>query len=189
MRRKVRSASEAHDIHETHFAWLLASARTIAVSIAREKGTAHTRVVREALVDYGIMQEVPPNEAEERWLGTLFRDRLVWEKTGEKVPRHSEVRNTHRGSEGVNVWRIRPGADLSRYADPPPLPPGVTLPIRPGRRVDAGPAADRPNGDLPFNPAAALRDIARLRKMSAMHGDREGDDFVKLVKWLEGRAA
>lgn len=139
MRRKTRSTSEAFAILERWREYKLQCGRVLAVRIAQVRGTVHVGLVREALVAEGIVADVPVDEINgpsERWIGPLFIDRKVWEKTGERVPRANRGRNVH-GGDTVNVWRLIPGADVSAYLTMPD-PPVAAIAEAPEPAAEAG---------------------------------------------------
>ncbi len=177
LRRKTRSTSEAFAILERWREYKLQCGRVLAVRIAQVRGTVHVGLVREALVAEGIVADVPVDEINgpsERWIGPLFIDRKVWEKTGERVPRANRGRNVH-GGDTVNVWRLIPGADVSSY---------LTMPDPP-----VTPAAEAPE------PAAEAGNVVRFNLRVAAEELRAacvgplGPDATAALVWMLGETA
>lgn len=125
--RRVQSAEEAHDLHETWRAWLLALARHHAVSYALLHTTVHTRNVRDALCDEGILPAagVGAGAAVERWLGSVFK-KGPWVWTGTTHAVTSSATNIH-GGQSVKVWRLntRDTDELAPWLVRPEEPEGA----------------------------------------------------------------
>lgn len=171
MTRKVRSTDEALALHERYRAHLLFAGRCIAVSQAKLEKSTHTRKVRAEMIRLGYIVDLPPDEAQERWLGALFRPYAIWEWTGDRAPRDSEDRNTHKGAEGVKVWRLREGADTSPWTVLPPV-------------KEAPPPISPDPYSPPFDSSECLKVLAHFQRLATLSGERWGDNMERLQKWL-----
>lgn len=84
-----------------------------AVEIAKRKLTVHSREVRDALVQKGLLDETA---GPEHWLGAAMH-RLnkegILEKSGHTYKYTDASRGIHERT--VTVWQLREGADTSRY--------------------------------------------------------------------------
>jgi hypothetical protein len=80
---------------------LIAKARAIAETLARAQGTVHSRQVREAMRQQGLLLD---ESASEFWLGAVFRgEGWVW--TGQWHTHSDAARNIHERT--VKVWKLR----------------------------------------------------------------------------------
>jgi hypothetical protein len=90
--------------------------RYVATEIARAHGTVHSRDVRRALEQSGVL--TPSWGGREHWIGAIF-NASDFEWTGAFHAYRDDARNIHERT--VKVWRLRPGA--SGYSRPPDTPP------------------------------------------------------------------
>lgn len=176
MGRKTRSAREAHDLHATFRSYLLLVARVFAVQIAQEKGTVTVKDVRPRMVEAGYIAAVPVDDLNgptESWFGSVCSGAGVFEPTGERVPRHDGKRNAHAGKDDtVAVWRLKAGADITRYATMPPVPTDV--PVAPPKAVA------REVVVVPFDRRAAAEELR-----SFTDGRSIDDNTRAALAWLE----
>lgn len=174
--RKVRSKTEAEELFDKFMEWLVHYARCVAVEMAsRGDGTTDAPRVRAVLLSEGALERSQPDEAELRFMGSVFsgarsRDgRRVFVSTGKKTPRHSAERNTHKGGDGDIVWRIVEGADLSNYQHRPSIADRPKVPLRPRK-------APRVTFD---------RHAAGLQLRETLNGAEARDALAELLAWLE----
>jgi hypothetical protein len=95
----TRSKDEAIDLLIRYRRILIAYARHIAIQIARSKGTVHSRLVRAALAEKGLVRP----QLGDCWLGAVFNGGpFVW--TGALHEYEDRERNIHKKT--VRVWRL-----------------------------------------------------------------------------------
>lgn len=174
--RKVRSKTEAEELFDKYMEWLVHYARCVAVEMATQgDGSTDAPRVREVLLSEGALERSKPDEAELRFMGSVFsgarsRDhRRVFVPTGRKTPRHSAERNTHKGGDGDIVWRLADGADFSDYKHRPNIADRPKVPLRP-RKAPA----------VTFDRQAAARDLH-----ATLNGASPTGPLAELLAWLE----
>jgi hypothetical protein len=97
----IESAAEAVAILENTRSTLVERGREIAVTIAQEHGTVHSRQVRDQLATEGLLKGV----VDERFLGAVFAKRGLFEKTGKEHIAVDKERNIH--ARPVPIWRLK----------------------------------------------------------------------------------
>lgn len=144
--------------HEAAHRYLLRLGRAVAVRIAQREGDMDTRRVFAALSAHPVagplLAEMDAGgEARHRWLGALVRScrPMVWAWTGRRADRGSAERGTNSGGEGVKVWALVAGADLSAFSFPDDVE----------ALAEPGPAAPRPSPRAVL--AGLRRDLAAAR--------------------------
>lgn len=180
--------------HEERHRYLLRVARALAVRIAQREGDMDTRRVFDELSKHPAAANIlaamdAGPEARHRWLGALVRScrPAVWEWTGRRAERGSAERGTHSGSEGVKVWRLVEGADVSSFSFPDGEPP-PELPNRGPRR--RSPRALRADLRVQLDAARAFSDEALAQVAAACRGEPVPDpccDEVRAVLALRAR--
>lgn len=99
--RKTRTTGEAMGLLEGKHSTLIAIARDIAIELIRRDGSTHSRAVRKAMFERGI---IAGNEGREHWLGAVFC-RSMFEWTGGFITYADRERNVH--ERLVKTWRLR----------------------------------------------------------------------------------
>lgn len=95
---------------------ILIWARWQAIELCRQKGTTHTREVRDALAFRGVL----PEASDERWMGALFNCEF-FEDTGATVEVKDETRNIHAGRDS-KLWRLKDAYKNIQLPEPQELP-------------------------------------------------------------------
>lgn len=160
MVRRTRSLDTVMDLHEVVHAYLLRLGRAYAVQIAQRDGDVDTRRVFAAMAQHEhaskILASMEGSEARHRWLGALIRScrPQVWIWTGRRAERGSAERGTHSGGEGVKIWCLVAGADLTAFEAPDAVPPPA---------VPEAPPVDPTPPHAPRAAEGAEAVLARLR--------------------------
>jgi hypothetical protein len=110
---KTRSTAEAMSVLEEHRSNLIRYGRYVATEICRARGSVHSREVRQALEDMGMLA----SGGREFWLGSVF-NASDFEWSGSYFTYSNEARNIHERT--IKVWRLRRGSE--GYPQPPDMP-------------------------------------------------------------------
>lgn len=99
----TRSTEEAMQVLATTRAFLINKGREVAEELIQRNGSTHSRAVRAALVNRGILTPDIEATMKEFWLGAVFNSkRFTW--TGEWFNYSDSARNVHERT--VKVWRL-----------------------------------------------------------------------------------
>lgn len=189
---RVQSADQAHNLHESWRAWLLALARHHAVMHALIHGSVHTRNVREALCDEGILPVagVGAGAAVERWLGSVFK-KGPWAWTGQMHAVASSATNIH-GGQSVRIWRLTSTRTealdpwLERPAEPDGARERVLALYAPVARTEPAVVVPWPEG---LDAAQVANELRLSLRKAALAGEREPVGFAELEAILRKHAA
>lgn len=88
-----------------------------AVRIAKANLTVHSREVRAAMADAGILND---NSGPEHWMGAVFK-RLKSEGILQETPHRYKYSSESRGihEREVKIWALKQGVDTSKYNNKP----------------------------------------------------------------------
>ncbi len=98
----TRSTAQAMDVLERAKGPIILAARRVAQQLARAHGTVHSRQVRQALIEQGLLtQDLVKKDF---WMGAVFRG-SEWEWTGKYHTYSDADRNIHERT--VKVWKLK----------------------------------------------------------------------------------
>lgn len=98
----TRSTEEAMRVLEQAKGPIIIAARRVAQQLAHAHGDVHTRQVRQALIEQGLLTQDLARK--DFWMGAVFRG-SEWEWTGRWHTYTDAERNIHERT--VKVWRLR----------------------------------------------------------------------------------